>query len=157
MTGQRSKALQQFLLDTAADGYADAHAPVTRPPDGSHDLVIKRDQYILHDNWFGGEPFGGREVVKDEDKTFWMMVYYGAINDPAEKPGDVYVALREALAKPEQTMPIRGPRHYQASNGYSYDFTWDGDLTRFSGKESINSPQGKTVYQCEVSGGMVDL
>ncbi len=157
MADKRISQLKQFLLDTAADGYANAAAPITRPTDGSHDLVLKRDNYTLHDNWFGGEPFGGREVVKDGGKTFWMMVYFGAIEDPDEKPADVYVGLREALAKPNKSLPVRGPQHHVASNGYEYGFEFQGSLERFQGNEWIKNARGIIVYRSEVSGGLVDL
>lgn len=157
MADKRIHQLNRFLLDTAADGYANADAPITRPVDGSHDLLIKRSNYNLHDNWFGGEPFGGREVVSDSGKAFWMMVYFGAIEDPKEKPADVYIGLREALAKPDKDLPVRGPKRHKASNGYEYGFDYRGTLERFRGDEWIQNPKGEVVYRCEVSGGMVDL
>ena len=157
MTDQGIAKLDEFFLATAANGYANANVPTATQADGSHQLVLEHGEYTMQDNWFGGEPFGGREVVEKAGKAVWMMVYYGAIEDTNEKLEDVYSALREALAQPTKALPVRGPESLEARNGYTYEFNWTGNIDRFRGHELIRNPSNKVVYQCDVSGGVVDL
>lgn len=42
----------------------------------------------MNDNFFGGEPYGGREVVFYEEKPVWMMVYYGWVAEGIESNPD---------------------------------------------------------------------
>ncbi|MCC7543429.1 hypothetical protein IT415_01835 [bacterium] len=149
-------AFRDFLAYVGEAGYANEQPPTKHLPDGSHDIVLERDGWKYHDNWFGGEPFGGMEVISKGEKPFWMMVYFGAIIDPSEEPADVYTALKEALRQPDAAMPVRGQRKLAASNGYSYAFIWTGDLDRFQGQENICNPQGALIYKSEVSGGLIN-
>jgi len=157
MSLAESTEFHDALNHVAKHGYADPNATISRPADGSYDLVIEYKGYRFHDNWFGGEPFGGREVVGKNGKVFWMMTYFGAIVDASEAPADVYgTCLKEAMRNPARELPVRGPRQYSASNGYTYSFEWTGDLNRFNGVETISNQDGKVAYVGEVSGGLVD-
>ncbi len=156
MPSTSSPEFRSFLTYVGEAGYA-SEKPITRDlSDGSHDIVIEKDGWRFHDNWFGGEPFGGAEVISKDGKAFWMMTYFGAIKNPDEKPADVYAALKEAMRLPDQDMPVRGKRELTASNGYKYAFVWTGDLDRFNGNEKIYNKVGKIVYEAEVSGGLID-
>lgn len=153
----RSAEFSQFLDFVAKHGYADPNAKISRPADDSHDLVIERDGFKFHDNWFGGEPFGGREVVSQDGKVFWMMTYFGALVDKLADVGETYgIGLKEAMRQPADELPVRGPKQFKASNGYAYSFEWAGDLERFTGVEKIANENGKLLYVCEVSGGLID-
>ncbi len=153
-----STEFREFLGFVAKSGYADAKAPITQLEDGSHDLVLEKDGFRFHDNWFGGEPYGGREVISKDGKAFWMMVYYGEIKQGTGTPAEVYgVALKEALRQPDIGLPVRGPKEFEATNGCRYSFEWKGSLDRFTGKEMIKDSDGKIVYTAEMSGGLVDV
>lgn len=75
--------------------------------DGSTTIRYSRGEYCMHDNYFGGEPYGGREVVFLNDKAVWMMVYYGLVYEGPNK--EVYQFLMSALSNNTLEMPYRGP------------------------------------------------
>lgn len=91
--------LRKFLLEANAAGYASADLKSwVKEKDSSTSINFKNGDFSLHDNFFGGEPYGGRIIVQLHNKPFWMMVYYGWVEEGAE-PNSVYKILREALKK----------------------------------------------------------
>ena len=77
-------ALLQFLLDASRRGYAAGGSAVkTREADHSTTIVLEQGDWRFHDNYFGGEPYGGREVVVLRGLAVWMAVYYGQVVDEA--------------------------------------------------------------------------
>lgn len=72
------KDLQQFLLEANKSGYAGGKVKQwIKEKDGSTTILFEKNEWKSHDNFFGGEPYGGRTIVFYKDKPFWMMVYYG--------------------------------------------------------------------------------
>ena len=70
-------ALKTFLIKAKKEGYASGETTTTKEADGSYSTRYESGDFKFHDNWFGGEPFGGREVVFYKGKPYWMMIYYG--------------------------------------------------------------------------------
>ena len=57
-------ALLRFLLEAGQRGYAaGGNAVKIREADHSTTIVLDQGEWRFHDNYFGGEPYGGREVV----------------------------------------------------------------------------------------------
>ena len=54
-------------------------------------------EWHYHDNFFGGEPYGGREVIFCHDQPVWMMVYYGEVSDKSLDKKIVYATSVEAI------------------------------------------------------------
>lgn len=108
----------------------------------------------MHDNFFGGEPYGGRQVIFFENRPVWMMVYYGKITNQNLKPIEIYNFLREALRYGTEERPYRGPEKL-VKGEFEYRSSISGDADEFSGSESIlkNSDQ---VYWATFLGGLVD-
>lgn len=102
-------------------------------------------------NWFGGEPFGGREVVFYKHKPYWMMAYYGS--DSQTDEGTIPF-LRKALSQMPEDMPVRGPKEL-IDGKYRYVNTWLGTLGKFIGEEKIYF-EDKEVFKTNYSGGVVD-
>ncbi len=148
------EALRQFLVDANIAGYAGGDERTWgKEADGSTTISFARDAWRLHDNFFGGEPYGGRTVVFHEDRPVWMMVYYGCVVEGSE-PNWVYGLLRRALMQMPADCPLRGPEEYGEADG-AYRNAWEGDVGRFSGEEQI--VQGaQTIYRAQYSGGFVD-
>ncbi len=49
---------------------------------------IEAEEWAFHDNYFGGEPYGGRSVAFHQGKPVWIAVYYGWVEGPlAERSG----------------------------------------------------------------------
>jgi hypothetical protein len=149
--------LRQYLLRAAAHGYADKESERswTKERDGSTTITHADAPWRLHDNFFGGEPYGGREVVFFEERPFWMMVYYGSVDPTTQDFQAVYAFLQDALRSPDEFLPVRGP-HALESGDNLYEAEWEGKLTAFQGLETIRY-DGQQVYRAVFAGGLVDV
>jgi hypothetical protein len=91
-------ALLQFLLDASRRGYAAGVSAVkTREADHSTTIVSEHRDWRFHDNYFGGESYGGREVVFLRGQPVWMAVYYGQVDDA--NVDSVYSFLQRAFMR----------------------------------------------------------
>ncbi|MEK9157395.1 MAG: DUF5680 domain-containing protein [Patescibacteria group bacterium] len=146
--------LKNFILDASRATYASGDETIKqKQPDGSTTFEYKRGEYSYHDNYFGGEPYGGREVVFLNDKPIWMMVYYGFVDANAEKK-EVYPFLMRALSNAPAEMPYRGPQLLE-DGSWKYENILTGNVDRFSGTERILK-DGICVYEASYIGGLVD-
>lgn len=147
-------ALQDFLLAANQAGYAGGDERTWhKQPDGSTTIRYERDRWRLDDNFFGGEPYGGRMVVFEDDCPGWMMVYYGWVADDTDA-NLMYSVLRRALMQMPADCPLRGPGEYH-DGAFTYSNVWNGDVERFAGVEQIVHEQ-TIVYEASYSGGVVD-
>ena len=146
--------LHQFLLDSNAAGYATGDEKKwVKEPDGSTTIPYSKGDWRMHDNFFGGEPYGGRLVVFHQEKPVWLMVYYGWVV-AGIVPQTVYSVLQEALKNMPAEAPFRGPKKLE-KDGLTYKNDWTGDLDRFEGHEQILRGEN-VVYEAHYQGGMVD-
>lgn len=148
-------SLKSFLLDSNKTGYAKGKESAwIKEENGSTTIVFEKGSWKSHDNFFGGEPYGGRMVVFYKDKPVWIMVYYGWVTDQ-ENPDPVYKTLRSALKRMPIDHPFRGPSEY-IEEGRKYTNLWEGDVERFSGEEKIRRGV-KLLYKANYRGGLVDV
>jgi len=148
------ETLRQFLVDSNKAGYAGGDSKKwIKEPDGSTTIPFEQGQWRSHDNFFGGEPYGGRVIVFHEEKPTWMMVYYGWVVEDVDAD-KVYEVLRNALMQMPEDAPYRGPKSYEQGE-YVYTNTWNGDLEKYAGEEKISQGE-KLVYQANYMGGAVD-
>ena len=146
-------ALARFLAAINQEGYAGGEpGSWRREPDGSTTIERAIGEWRLHDNFFGGEPYGGREVVYHAGSPAWLMAYYGAVR-AGDDPGPIYAALRQALLVTPDAFPVRGPAAW-ADDRFVYANTWEGSLGQFTGRESITR-DGIEVYAGTYCGGWV--
>ena len=153
-----NEKLNRFLIDAKKQTYANENVEkVDSSRKGSHDYHYQNDEMIYHDTYFGGTKFMGEEVVYFNDDTpIWGMNYYGITLDENLSEEAMDKALRPALmlvGEDKDIIPVRGPRNYK--NGeYEYNFSVNGDLDCFEGKETIH--KGKTkVYELKCHGGLI--
>jgi len=147
--------LKQFLIQFNEAGFASDNRNMwTKELDGSTSITYENGEYMAHDNFFGGEPYGGREVIFLNNKPSWMMVYYGWVVEGFDK-NEVYKALRNALMNQPKNFPVRGPKEIEFE-GFVYKNNWEGDVERFSGKEVIMK-NNEIVYEADYMGGLVDV
>ena len=146
--------LRQFLLDSNKAGYAGGEEKQwIKESDGSTTIPYAKGDFRSHDNFFGGEPYGGRVVVFYQGKPVWMMVYYGWV-DEKQETNPIYGVLRNALIRMPDNAPFRGPMEYKEGN-FTYTNAWQGTVERFSGEEKIMN--GTTLaYKANYMGGLVD-
>lgn len=146
--------LKQFLLESNRAGYAGGEERGwVKEVDGSTTIVFESGDWRSDDNFFGGEPYGGRTVVFKEGKPYWMMVYYGWVIE-GETSDQVYSFLRNALRQMPGDFPYRGPKKHKEGD-YSYLNYWDGEVDRFSGEEKIFQGD-RLIYKANYLGGLVD-
>jgi hypothetical protein len=146
--------LKNFILEASRATYASGDMSLQeKQSNGSTTIRYENDAYKYHDNYFGGEPYGGREVIFHGDKPLWMMVYYGFVHSDIDNKV-VYPFLIEALSHSTPDMPYRGPVSFERSN-WKYENKLVGDVERFSGTEKIFK-DGVCIYEASYLGGLVD-
>jgi len=59
-----TQTLRGFLISFNEAGYASGNENMwVKEPDGSTSINYENKEFKAHDNFFGGEPYGGREVI----------------------------------------------------------------------------------------------
>ena len=149
------KDIKNFLIEANKKGYAagESAAKPIKEVDGSKTITHENGIWKYHDNYFGGEPYGGREVVFKDSKPVWMMVYYGWVEEGVDHT-KVYPFLQEALRSVPEENPYRGPAVLERDN-MRYEAVWKEDGDVFSGEEKIFF-DNKLVYRAFFNGGLVD-
>lgn len=150
------KQLCKFLVTAKRSTYAAGEtARKTVESDRSTTLVFEDGDFRYHDNYFGGEPFGGREVVFWKGEPIYIMTYYGLVAELVSGFEAVYKVLQNALALIPEEHPFRGPAEY-IEGGMVYRNSYTGEVDNFSGEEIISSADGKEIYRAKYAGGFVD-
>ncbi|MCA9371857.1 hypothetical protein KC726_03070 [Candidatus Woesebacteria bacterium] len=148
------KRLKEFLLAANRAGYAGGKEKQWKhEKDHSTTIVFEKGLWKSYDNFFGGEPYGGRSVVFYQNKPVWIMVYYGWVKK-GEDTNKIYEILREALMLMPKDHPFRGPKEYKKGL-YVYTNAWEGTMERFSGTEHIRAGDDE-MYHASYMGGFVD-
>lgn len=147
--------LLQFLREAHRRGYAAGQSAVTlREADHSSTIVYEAGHWRFHDNYFGGEPFGGRAVAFLENRPVWMVVYYGRVDDPGTDVQVLYAFLQRAMLLAPDDFPVRGPDQF-TDTPFGYRNVRRGDIANFVGEEIIDC-RGRSVYTAQYAGGLVD-
>lgn len=150
----QSADLKGFIFAASRATYASGDESIkVRQPDGSTTIEYHEGEWSFHDNYFGGEPYGGREVVFYRGKAVWMMVYYGFVHIEIGN-AEVYGVLMEALRNTTVEAPYRGPKSFEKEN-WKYENSIEGEAENFSGTEKIYR-DGECVYEASYIGGLVD-
>ena len=150
------KQLCEFLVEAKKATYAAGdRAKSIKEKDKSTTLIYENGDWKYCDNYFGGEPYGGREVVFYENKPVYIMVYYGFVDKSISDAGSVYKVLQGALSQIPEDKPFRGPDKFEG-NGLTYKNTHTGEVDNFSGEETIAIKDGKIIYKANYLGGFVD-
>src|SRR6516165_7642924 len=128
--------LRRFLFEASQRGYAAGQSAVkTRESDHTTTIVLEHGDWRFHDNYFGGEPYGGREVVFFRGQPVWMAVYYGHVD--SANVDSVYSFLQRALRDAPAAFPVRGPDELMEGR-FSYENVHEGGVASFSGRETIH-------------------
>jgi len=146
--------LREFLVTANRAGYASSNTTVTTEDDGSHTIVFESGGWRFEDNFFGGEPYGGREAIAVDGRVEWLMLYYGWVGSTHLTNDVVYRFLRKALMQVTPETPYRGPEAF-VDGDLQYRNRVDGDLANFEGVETIFH-RGQQIYSARYVGGLVD-
>lgn len=149
------KKLCKFLVKAKKATYAaGATAKKVLENDKSTTLIFDDGNWKYHDNYFGGEPFGGREVVFCKGKPIYIMTYYGLVKQSISDFEPIYKMLQLALGLVPEAHPFRGPKEY-SKGGMTYKNSYSGQIDNFFGEEVIIY-KGKEVYKAKYIGGLVN-
>lgn len=149
------RKINSFLIEANRNGYAsDNPKDPIKEKDGSTSIFYKSGDWKMHDNYFGGEPFGGREIVFYQNKPFWIMVYYGKVLNGFDHK-EIYPFLKDALKTMPIETPFRGKEKF-SSDKFTYENKVQGDVENFSGKELIYK-DGQECFWTKYSGGLIDI
>ena len=149
------KHLKKFLEESGKADYANT-SPESwiKEKDGSRTIEYVSGDWRFHDNFFGGEPYGGRIVIHHKGNPIWIFVYYGWIEPFVKDIQKVYDFLKLALnANPENKI-FRGPKRF-VHKEFIYKNSRKGGLETFFGEEAIYQNE-KEVYKAKYMGGLVD-
>lgn len=150
-----TKELCKFLVKAKKSTYASGdNSRKIIESDKSTTLIFEDGDFKYHDNYFGGEPYGGREVVFLKNQVVYIMVYYGWVYENINNFSEVYNVLQGALSLIPEEYPYRGPKEY-ISGDYVYSNNFIGEVDNFGGEEVITF-NGKEVYRAKYMGGLVD-
>ena len=123
--------LKQFIYAASRATYASGDESIkVKQSDGSTTIEFAEGDFKFHDNYFGGEPYGGREVVFYQGKAVWMMVYYGLVHSENGN-AEVYGVLMDALRNTTPEAPYRGPKVFERDN-WRYENNLEGEVKNFT-------------------------
>lgn len=150
-----AQKLVDFLNESKDAGYASQDESTwKKEEDKSTTIKYSSGDWSFHDNYYGGEPYGGRQVVFYHQKPIWMNVYYGSIDENFDDIKGVYSFLKESLAKPRENFPLRGPENYK-KNDFEYKSSFTGTIEDFVLNERIFF-KNQEIYRATFVGGWVD-
>lgn len=148
------KTLNDFLVKAKKATYAAGDkAKKIKEMDGSTSLFYVEGDWKYHDNYFGNNKFGGREVVFLKNIPVYIMTYYGRGDRELLDMESVYIFLRKALSLIPEHKPFRGPKELNDGN-FSYTNNFIGEVDNFFGEEII-SESGKEIYRARYAGGLI--
>jgi len=142
--------LENFIAEARRNTYAGDGRRIENPfLAGSIQLEYKKGEYFYRDIYFGGEKnFAGQEVVYQNDKPIWSMVYCGSAE--LEEVSDF---LKKSLSNLFEKCRFGGECNFEERN-FRYEDRGEGMLERFSGEEKIFI-KGKNVYKLNYHGGLI--
>lgn len=147
--------LCKFLVKAKKSTYAaGAAAKKIVEADKSTTLIFEDGDLRYHDNYFGGEPFGGREVVFLQNQPIYIMTYYGLVDESVVDFEVVYKVLQKALSLIPEDHPFRGPKEC-VEGDLTYTNLYTGEIDNFFGEEKINLSNGREIYKARYVGGFV--
>lgn len=147
--------LCKFITKAKRATYASGDSSKSlKEADTSTTLVFEEGNFKYHDNYFGGEPYGGREVVFFDNKPIYIMVYYGRVNNNVKDAQKLYNFLQKALSLIPENKPFRGPKEYKTDN-LEYINIFAGEIDNFSGEEIIKE-NNQEIYRAKYIGGLVN-
>ncbi len=146
--------LEGFIVTAKRQTYVGGGTPAPSSRTGSHDLGWQDGALRYLDSYFGGSDFVGQEVVWDGDEPVWAMNYYGYIlNDGLIDAQRAGATIKAALSAMYAEGRFLGGWTYEGPHGL-YEDVSEGDVTRFSGQESIRCA-GEIAYRLDYHGGLI--
>jgi hypothetical protein len=148
------ETLQSFIVRAKASCYVGNGEPAPSCRLGSHDLAFQNGKWSYLDSYFGGRDFIGEEVVYHDGQPVWSMNYYGRILLPdLITPAQAGLVIKVSLSRLYREDRFLGGFTWTEGEFVYFD-TNDGDLTHYTGKETIVH-DGKVAYELVYHGGLI--
>jgi hypothetical protein len=151
--------LNSFIGIAAKATYAGGGASVTPWRKGFKELEYKDGDFYYRDSYTGYFRSWGQETVWYKDEPIWTARYGGGMTDEHQDDKDfadkTFSFLKNAMSAGEKVSQFqpRGPKEFTKDN-WSYICNVDGDMSKFSGNESI-SFNGEIVFTHQFIGGLI--
>ncbi len=142
--------IKQFIAQARENTYAGSgrESENTRLL-GSSQYEFQKANLLYRDIYFGrGYHFIGQEVIYQDNKPIWSMVYMGK-----ESPKELTDFLKKALAELSDKCRLGEGCEFEKGN-YKYQDRGTGGLENFNGEEIILD-RGKQVYSLKYMGGLL--
>lgn len=142
--------LKNFIAEARRNTYAGDGKRIESPfLTGSVQLEHRKGEYFYRDIYFGGEKnFIGQEVVYQNDKPIWSMVYCGSVEPP-----EAANFLKKSLSNLSEKCRFGEECEFEEDD-LRYKDEGEGTLERFNGEEEIFI-KGESVYKLKYQGGLV--
>jgi len=146
--------LKDFLINAKITGYATGgEGNEIKLPDGGKKFQYQEQEFEYGDIYYGFNPFSGQEVVRKNNEVFWIMNYYGFVNNNFEDVSSIYQFLKLALQRPDPNLPLRGPNKFEIDD-LIYLNTPTGNISFFTGQERIQF-HDESIYKLYYHGGLI--
>ena len=148
--------IASFILKALSESWANPNFKVENPFPKLKLIKFAVGDWLYVDQFVGGEPFQGFEIVFNKGRPVWSMTYRGAYS--GKEDYELFENfLRAALRAMPKDAPYRGPNIFESAEfvGWKYANTWKGKIKEFKGKEKIFF-NNKNVYEAEYQGGVVN-
>jgi len=144
--------LKKFLIYAKKRTYASTSSVPKRFSNGGVKYIVKKDDWIYVDKYYGDLIDCGQEVVEFNGKVVWCMSYRGGMFDKYEHLAkECFGLLKKALKEMPAEFPARGPKNI-SDKEFKYENSWVGNILGFTGKEKIFW-KGKQIYFRNYLGG----
>lgn len=142
--------LSDFIAEANLKGFASGEEGI-KESDGSTTYIYERGKFKSHDNFFGGEPYAGRQIIHVDGSPYWITVYYGKVT-PGQDLEAVYGFLKKVLSLNPKS--VRGPQVHKEGT-LTYKNIATGNENEFNIEETITDGN-KVIYEARFMGGLVD-
>ena len=152
----REKEIAEFLIAALSNSYANEKVEETNPFPKLKLIKFEDWAWRYVDQYVGGEPFQGIEIVWYKNVPVWSMTYRGYYAGKGDY--ELFLKfLKAALRAMPRDAPYRGPKVFDSAefSGWKYENKWNGKIKEFKGKEKILF-NNKKVYEAEYQGGVVN-
>ncbi len=149
------KEITEFLLVAKKESYAYENAKEANPFPKLKLIKHESGNWRYVDQYVGGEPFQGLEIVWFKDVPVWAMTYRGDYKGKQDYKLFLQF-LKAALRAMPQDAPYRGPKEFESADfpSWKYENKWSGRVKEFKGKEKILF-NNKKVYETKYQGGLI--
>lgn len=127
--------LKEFLFEAKQSTFIKGAKREIPSRPHSKDYAFKKYNYYYLDSHVGKTNIIGEELIWQNEQLTWGMNYKSEqLLESLPSGFDNFLKL--SLKNIDKDFPVRGPKEY-INNNYKYICSYDGDLTSFSGTESI--------------------